>query len=140
MAGQANWLSEWLGPKLKIKHGRDTDRFHIDSRFQVRNMLVDLKQGLQKHYAFEEDALILIVPEVAEIMKHEHLALLQSLRGVERMLNTFSPDSAELDQAVSQLLQAVLSQNMREENFFHGFKRVAGFVDTPVLLPTPTNV
>ncbi len=122
--GQTRWVSEWVGRQAVAKQAGDAIRYHVDGQSQLRNVIADLKHGLEYHYSLEESLSRPLMPQTAEAMSKEHESVLQLMDEVECLLRNCSPESAELGRVVGQMFQTIELHNAEEETAFRQFEEV----------------
>lgn len=132
------WVCEWVGMQFEAKHGRDAVRYHVTNRCQLKNMILDLKNGLKDHYALEEGMLLSVMPQRAGTIGKDHESVLHLMDDVQGLLETYSPESAELSEAAVLMSWAIESHNAEEDMAYRllGEARAGQSVPLPALLPT----
>ncbi len=142
ITAQVSWVCEWVGLQFEAKHARDAVRYHVSNQCQLKNMIVDLKDGLKYHYALEEGMLRSVMPQRAGTIGKDHESVLHLMDDVQGLLETHSPESAELGQAAVLMFWAIESHNAEEEMAYSLFGEVhAGqSVPLPASLPSLSSL
>lgn len=115
ITAQVHWVCEWIGSQFEAKHARDAIRYHVSNQCQLKNMIVDLKNGLKDHYALEEGVLLSVMPQRAGTIGKDHETVLHLVNDVQGLVETHSPESAELGEAAVLMSWAIESHNAEEE-------------------------
>ncbi len=116
--GQARWVGEWVGLQPAGNNPPPAPRYNVDNRYQLRNMIIDLEQGLKNHYTREENVLAQLSPETLHQIHTEHDTVLKLMAYAEGLTESQSSEKDRLEQVITEMLRKIEDHNSLEESVF----------------------